>query len=76
MGTFSDLSRTCFLSKSEDIDAEICGCVLFFFLLLFFNKKKKSLCNNLRTSGVEKQQERKTDTIPLLVEQVRLLFEL
>lgn len=30
MGRFSDLSRTCFLSKSEDINAEICGCVVFF----------------------------------------------
>lgn len=57
--------------------AEIRGCVCGFFFFNFFKlKRKKSLCNNVRASRVEKQQERKTDTIPLLVEQVRLLFEL
>jgi len=40
------------------------------------NTRKTSLCNNIRTIKVEKQQEEKIDTIPLLLQQVRLLLEL
>lgn len=69
MGRLSDLSRTYLLSSCEDTDAK----TLFFLSQSNGNQKNKqpkktSLCNNIRTTRVEKQQEEKTDTIPLLLE--------
>lgn len=37
---------------------------------------KTSLCNNIRTTKVEKQQEEKTDTVPLLLEQISCLLKI